>query len=727
MALKLRFATFAAAAALLTATLALPPAASAYEAPGLAANMAIFAKKLQQKVSAVPSEQREDLKTLRSRAADAVQGERWDDAINAYQMILGQRPTDAGVWFGLAQALQQSSPYSQDGLTAAYAAYENAGTDKLRGAALILLARGLEQQDKGREAIKVAAEGAQLAPSDDNTEYAGNLRQQYGFRVTSTYAQNDRDAPQLCADFSDPIVDGRTVRYSDYVRIEPAVPVEVIPSDKQLCLEGVSFGQAYTVTLLAGIKSVDGDVLEADDSFDLTVDDRPASVVFRGSAYVLPKGGEGTVPVTTVNISEVRLRLLRINDRNLIDQVAQGRIGQTLEGYDVDSLAQDAGEQVWAGTMPVESETNKAVITGVPMDTVLPQPKPGVYLLSAVDAKADEDSYQTPGTQWIVVTDLGLATFSGQQGLTVAARALSSAKAQPGVKLSLLARNNTVLGEAETDAGGLATFPAGVMAGQGGNRPAAVYAYGSGDFTFLELTGPAFDLSDRGVSGRAEPGPLDAFLYPERGVYRPGETVHLTTLLRNERAAAIDGVPLTIKVSRPDGVEARVEQATDQGGGSYSIDVPLADSAYTGTWTAEAYVDPKGQAIGSTPFQVEDFVPARIRVDLKTEAKDLRVAKPAVVNIDAQFLYGAPGGRPRHRGQPDPAAGGPALPGFRRLQVRAGAGRLRAAHPADHHPGDRRGGPEPGRHPPGWPARHHRAARGRDPHRGVRFQRPHRQ
>lgn len=642
MALKLRFATFAAAAALLTATLALPHAASAYQAPGFAAGAAAYAKRLEQQASAVPADQRADLKVLRSRAADAAQGERWGDAISAYQLILGQRPADAGAWFGLAQALQQTSPYSQDGLNAAFAAYSNAGTDKLRGAALILLARGLEQQDKGREAIKVAAEGAQLAPTDDNTEYAANLREQYGFRVTSTYAQNDRDAPQLCADFSDPIVDGRTVRYSDYVRIEPAVPVEVISSDRQLCLEGVSFGQTYTVTLLAGIKSVDGDTLTADDSFDLTVEDRAPSVVFRGSAYVLPKGGEGTVPLTTVNVSEVKLRLLRINDRNLIDQVAQGRIGQMLESYDVDSLAQDAGEEVWSGTMPVEGETNKAAITGVPMDTLLPQPKPGVYLLSALDAKADEDSYQTPGTQWIVVTDLGLATFSGQQGLTVAARSLSSAKAQPGVKLALLARNNSVLGEAQTDAGGLATFPAGVMAGQGGNRPAAVYAYGSGDFTFLELTGPAFDLSDRGVSGRPEPGPLDAFLYPERGVYRPGETVHLTTLLRNERAAAIDGVPLTVKISRPDGVEARVQQVSDQGGGSYSLDVPLADSAYTGTWTAEAYVDPKGQAIGSTAFQVEDFVPARIRVDLKTEAKDLRVAKPAVVTIDAQFLYGAP-------------------------------------------------------------------------------------
>ena len=642
MALKLRFASAAAGVALLTAFLAAGPAAAAYDSPGLAAGVREYSSRLQQQTSALPADQRGVLKALRARAADAAQGERWTDAVEAYQLILGQTPDDAGAWYGLAQALAQADPYSQNSLSAAYAAFQKAGTGRLKGAALTLLAQGLERQDKGRDAIKAAAEAASLAPSDDATEYLANLREQYGFRVTSTYVQGDRDAPQLCADFSDPIVDGRAVNYADYVKIDPAVPVEVIPSDKQICIEGVAFGQTYNVTLRAGIKSIDGDVLGDDDSFDLTVEDRSPSVVFRGNAYVLPKGGEGTVPVTTVNVSEVKLRLLRINDRNLIDQVAQGRIGQMLESYDLDSLAQDAGAEVWTGTMPVESAANKAVITGVPMDKVLTKPEPGVYILSAVDAKVKEDDYVTPGVQWIVVTDLGLATFSGQQGLTVAARSLGSAKAVGGVKLTLLARNNAVLGEAETDATGLASFPAGVMAGQGGNRPAAVYAYGAGDFTFLELTGPAFDLSDRGVSGRAEPGPLDAFLYPERGVYRPGETVQLTTLLRNERATAIDGVPLTIKTIRPDGVEARVDQVQDQGDGSYSLAIALADSAYTGTWTAEAYVDPKGQAIGSASFQVEDFVPARIRVDLKTEAKDLRVGVPAVVAIDAQFLYGAP-------------------------------------------------------------------------------------
>ena len=70
------------------------------------------------------------------------------------------------------------------------------------------------------------------------------------------------------------------------------------------------------------------------------------------------------------------------------------------------------------------------------------------------------------------------------------------------------------------------------MRGAGGLEPVAVMAYGArGDFTFLDLRRPAFDLSDRGVSGRVMPGPIDAFLYTDRGIYRPGETVELDRLV----------------------------------------------------------------------------------------------------------------------------------------------------------------------------------------------------
>ena len=67
-----------------------------------------------------------------------------------------------------------------------------------------------------------------------------------------------------------------------------------------------------------------------------------------------------------------------------------------------------------------------------------------------------------------------------------------------------------------------------------------VTAHGpDGDFNFLEIGRAAFDLSDRGVSGRPPPGPVDAFLYTDRGIYRPGETIELTALVRDDEADAI--------------------------------------------------------------------------------------------------------------------------------------------------------------------------------------------
>ena len=79
-------------------------------------------------------------------------------------------------------------------------------------------------------------------------------------------------------------------------------------------------------------------------------------------------------------------------------------------------------------------------------------------------------------------------------------------------------------------------------------------AYGpGGDFNFLEVGRAAFDLSDRGVGGRPQPGPVDAFLYTERGIYRPGENVYLTALVRDDKAAATAGLPLTLRWCGPTG------------------------------------------------------------------------------------------------------------------------------------------------------------------------------
>jgi uncharacterized protein YfaS (alpha-2-macroglobulin family) len=78
---------------------------------------------------------------------------------------------------------------------------------------------------------------------------------------------------------------------------------------------------------------------------------------------------------------------------------------------------------------------------------------------------------------------------------------------------------------------------------------------GRQEFSRLELTKAAFDLSDRGIDGRDLPGPVDAFLYTERGVYRPGETVQLMAMMRDDSATALKDMPVTLIVKRPDGSE----------------------------------------------------------------------------------------------------------------------------------------------------------------------------
>ncbi len=136
-------------------------------------------------------------------------------------------------------------------------------------------------------------------------------------------------------------------------------------------------------------------------------------------------------------------------------------------------------------------------------------------------------------------------------------------------------------------------------------------AYGpGGDFNFLEVGRAAFDLSDRGVGGRPQPGPVDAFLYTERGIYRPGEMVYLTALVRDDKADAMPGLPVDLAAAaagRGRGRAPPADRRTSSAG--YAESFALARDARIGTWRVELKLDPKAPAIGSVEFRVEDFVP----------------------------------------------------------------------------------------------------------------------
>ena len=381
----------------------------------------------------------------------------------------------------------------------------------------------------------------------------------------------------------------------------------------------------------------------------------------------------------TVNVKRVELQILRINDRNLIRELNDGRVGRLLGGWDIENIGDDVGEVVWSGTMDVSGERNARTVTAFPLTDAIGRTKPGIYALIAQSAEIDSESWRPKATQWLVVSDLGLTTLSGPDGLHVFVRGLAGGTPVMGATVRLLAHNNGILAEAISDSNGIVHFAPGLLRGTGGRVPKALFAaVGGTDFTFLDIAGPAFDLSDRGVGGRTPPGPMDAFLYADRGVYRRGETAHIVALLRDAAAKAVTGLPLTLKVLRPDGAEARRDVLKPDAAGAYVLDLPFTDTARTGSWTVQVLAETGAKPVGTLAVLVEDIIPPTIEVTLSSGGAVLRPGVEVHHLGESRLSFTAPppaglSGRGRNR----PAEGRHSVRRFLRLSGSASSMRPR--------------------------------------------------
>lgn len=501
--------------------------------------------------------------------------------------------------------------------------------------------------------------------------------------------------PSVCVSFDRDVTASTEIDYTQYVEAKPEAKLSTRVDSGALCMSGFDFGRKYDVTLRKGLPSdtaeAGGAQLAEDAVRTVEIPDRNPFVMFRESGNVLPRFDglktELGLPLRTVNVKTLAVKVMRIGDRGLASAMHDGNWKDALAGYNVESFSTNGAETVWQGKLDVKpGEKNKESVTAFPI-SALPQPlRPGIYVAVAwndagkkaaaedsedADYGYDESYYESRATQWFTVSDIGLTTFTGSDGLTVFARGLSDAKPMAGLQLQLLAADNDVLGIARTDSSGKAVFAPGLMRGKGGARPGLLQAFANGqdgDFAFLELEGTAIDLSDRGVSGRATPGPLDPFVFTERGIYRPGERIAATVLLRDEAARltpALADLPLTVLLVRPDGVEAQRQAVKISADGSAQVRFDLPENAYTGSWQLSLLRDPNdaASAIGTHMVQVEDFIPPRLEMTLTPSVAALTVDdnSPApddsdddidesadgsgsgpTLSVQTDYLYGAP-------------------------------------------------------------------------------------
>ncbi|MBE7217785.1 MAG: alpha-2-macroglobulin family protein [Caulobacteraceae bacterium] len=485
------------------------------------------------------------------------------------------------------------------------------------------------------------------------------------FAVWTSRLDTSRGAPQACIRMSRALDPRRA--YGDFVSVSPDLghPAAVTASGDELCVAGVGY-DGRTVTLLHGLPAADGETLADDAKVEVSGEIKPPFVGFASDGVILPREDADGVGLETVNVQRLGIEVWRVADRNLVRKSIETSEPTPEGGYAYDNDVESDGRKVWAGAVDVRATPDQRVTTVFPLGAVLKTLEPGAYVVEAKDAsngrakpKPGEAEPPTPAQarRWILFTDMALQAYDGSDALDVTVRSLKTARAMAGVRVALVGKDGGDLASVVSDAAGHVRFARALLAGEAGAAPRSVMAYGPrGDFTTLDLTRAPVDLSSQDVGGRTPPGAgpktgkdasdaaslLDGFLYADRGIYRPGETAHVTALVRDRLGRAVTDRAGALVIRRPSGLEygrIRFDRALN---GAVVDDLVLPATAPRGSWTAVLQMDGSDQPSGQATFQVEDFAPQRLAVSVAADAgRPLAAGETRPVRIDARFLYGA--------------------------------------------------------------------------------------
>jgi len=500
-----------------------------------------------------------------------------------------------------------------------------------------------------------------------------------GFAVWTQRIDSSGAQPMACVRMTRPLDSSKA--YADFVLMspEPEGAPAVTARGDELCVGGLGFTDRR-VTLLKGLPAKNGETLAANADVDFTFGDKPPYVGFAGDGVILPREQSDGIGIETVNVSRLAIEVWRVPDRNLVRKqiVKTDPTGEGEYGYDYDSSPDDEGRVIWKGEVAVKGEQGQRTTTVFPLGAVLKTLKAGGYVIKAKDASGgrtpEEDDSNRPAqaSRWVMFTDMALIAYQGSDGLDAVVRSLKTAKPLSGVRVALVAQDGEDLASGGTDASGRVRFPGSLLKGDGASHAKMLMAYGpQADLAVLDLDRSPVDLSNQGVGGRSVPGDLtsgrtaktavDGYLYADRGIYRPGETVHLVAMVRDRSGKAVTDRKGALVIKRPSGVEIVRHPFAKAANGAVAYDFAVPKSAPRGRWTATLQMEGIDDAAGALSFSVEDFAPQRLAVTATgAEATPVLAGQSRRVDISARFLYGAPGaglqtqGEARIRADSDP-------------------------------------------------------------------------
>ena len=479
-----------------------------------------------------------------------------------------------------------------------------------------------------------------------NKSQPGDAQKTYGFR------------------FSDPIASDKDL--SGYISVNPKTDYELLVADTYLFLKGDFMpGREYMIRIREGFPSALNTTLQSDYSAAFRLANQKPQIEWLSDGVFLPPANEYRLQLKSMNVRRLHLQVYEIFPQNqgffLQNNVISGeqrqyindlhRVAETVFN---EHLQLNAPRNTWhrseidlspvfkakANTMfAVICEFDRDDLVGIPTndrhsvsDSELYYPDEGYY-----DDPTRYGYYRENGTltKVLISSNIGLSLKKASDGLHVYAADITRAEPVSGLPLTLYTYQNRELQTLQTDHDGHALLTA-----ENGYYIKGVNPDG---IAVIRLSHPAWETSGFDLSGvsRGQDG-INPFIYTDRGVYRPGDTLHLSVIMRTDAATPPAKQPVVLRVYNPH--NQLTHELKQQAGefGHCSFELSTKADAPPGNWRAD--LEFAGKTF-TTWLKIETVKPNRLKVNLSLP--DTVKGRPPVLSaqVNSQYLFGAPASR----------------------------------------------------------------------------------
>ncbi len=400
--------------------------------------------------------------------------------------------------------------------------------------------------------------------------------------------------------------------------------------------------QTYALLARAGLASASGKTLGRDEARKVFTGPMEPAVGFASQGSVLPARESRGLPVVSVNVPEVDVEFLRVRDKDVARFFAEYQRGGRRDGWQLDEgdydsesrgSVRDYADSVYLNRFVLGGAQNERRLTYLPVQDIAELAEPGLYMAVMKPVARYQNEYETA---IFYVSDIGLHLRAYKDKVYVHTASLKSGEALGDVALSVLDRKGEVVVKAATDASGDALVAYKLNAEQ------VLIARRGKDVSMLAFNQPAVDLSEFAVAGRPQAW-FDVFAWSGRDLYRPGETVRVSALMRDFDGRPIKAQPLFASLRQPDGKVFIESQLSAREGGYFEWQQAVPVDAPTGRWHVEFRTAPgKGDVVQGMSLRIEEFLPERMKLELDSPQQTIKPKEPLDLQVAAAYLYGAP-------------------------------------------------------------------------------------